>query len=118
MKKIICSLLLLIPLSAFAETCTGNGPVYDDLTCTNRSLADAKKNLNAIYQKIYASTQYKAEFEQSQKAWLNYRDKQCNGYLTAEASQSQGEGPALIVRDCLAELTRQRVDYLKTLLEK
>ncbi|WP_244121696.1 lysozyme inhibitor LprI family protein [Burkholderia gladioli] len=67
---------------------------------------------------VYASTQYKAEFEQSQKAWLNYRDKQCNGYFAAEASQSQGEGPALIVRDCLAELTRQRLDYLKTLLKK
>ncbi|WP_371028065.1 LOG family protein [Paraburkholderia sp. RCC_158] len=28
---------------------------------------------------MYTSTQYKDEFEQSQKAWLNYREKQCNG---------------------------------------
>ncbi|WP_332399300.1 lysozyme inhibitor LprI family protein [Burkholderia ubonensis] len=75
-----------------------------------------KKDLNAIYQKIYASTQYKDELEKSQKAWLNYREKQCNGYIAAEASQSQGAG--LITKDCLVTITKQRVDYLKTLLEK
>ncbi|WP_244129433.1 lysozyme inhibitor LprI family protein [Burkholderia gladioli] len=75
--------------------------------------------LLAIFRVAYTPPRNtRLEFEQSQKAWLNYRDKQCNGYLAAAASQSQGEGPALIVRDCLAELTRQRVDYLKTLLEK
>nr|WP_232438845.1 lysozyme inhibitor LprI family protein [Burkholderia ubonensis] len=54
--------------------------------------------------------------EKSQKAWLNYREKQCNGYIAAEASQSQGAG--LITKDCLVTITKQRVDYLKTLLEK
>ncbi|WP_354168062.1 lysozyme inhibitor LprI family protein [Burkholderia sp. 567] len=77
-----------------------------------------KKELNTIYQKLYSSTQYKNEFEQSQRAWLNYRDKQCNGYIAAEASQSQGAGPGLITKDCLATITKQRVDYLKTLLVK
>lgn len=118
MKKIMSLMLFLLPLSSFAEACIGGGNVYDDLTCANRNLEQSKKELNIIYQKIYSSTQYKNEFEQSQKAWLNYRERQCNGYIAAEASQSQGVGPSLIAKDCLVTITKQRVDYLKTLLEK
>jgi uncharacterized protein YecT (DUF1311 family) len=92
--------------------------VYDDLSCVTHALDKSKKDLNVIYQKIYTSTEYKGEFEQSQKAWLNYREKQCNGYIAAEASQSQGAGSGLITKYCLATITQQRVDYLKTLLEK
>ncbi|WP_175719496.1 lysozyme inhibitor LprI family protein [Burkholderia anthina] len=118
MKMTISLALLLLPLSALADPCVGNGNVYDDLSCVDRSLAQSKQELNAIYRKIHASTQYKDAFEQSQKAWLTYRDKQCNGYIAAEASQAQGEGAGLITRDCLLTITRQRVDYLKTLLAK
>jgi len=118
MRKIICLVILLLPLSSFAKACVSSGNVYDDLSCANQTLDDSKKELNVIYQKIYASTQYKDEFEQSQKAWLNYREKQCNGYIAAEASQSQGAGSGLITKDCLVAITKQRVDYLKTLLEK
>ncbi|MEK7934531.1 lysozyme inhibitor LprI family protein [Burkholderia contaminans] len=118
MKKTICLALLLLPLSARAETCASDGNVHDDLSCVDRALTQSKKDLNLIYRKIYAATQYKNEFEQSQKAWLDYRDRQCNGYIAAEASQSQGEGSGLITRDCLLTITRQRVDYLKTLVGK
>ncbi|RQQ61364.1 MULTISPECIES: lysozyme inhibitor LprI family protein [Burkholderia cepacia complex] len=118
MKKIIFLSLMLLPLSSFADACIGGGNVYSDLSCAERALDKSKKELNSIYQKIYASTQYKDEFEQSQKAWLNYREKQCNGYIAAEASQSQGAGPGLITKDCLVTITKQRVDYLKTLLAK
>ncbi|AXF24037.1 hypothetical protein CUJ89_27220 [Burkholderia pyrrocinia] len=118
MKKVIFFVFLLLPLSSFAEACIGGGNVYDDLSCADRALDTSKKELNSIYQKIYASTQYKDEFDKSQKAWLNYREKQCNGYIAAEASQSQGAGPGLITKDCLVTITKQRVDYLKTLLVK
>ncbi|WP_080485666.1 MULTISPECIES: lysozyme inhibitor LprI family protein [Burkholderia cepacia complex] len=118
MKKIIYLVFLLLPATSFAEACISGMNVYDDLSCTLHALDKSKKDLNAIYQKIYASTQYKDELEKSQKAWLNYREKQCNGYIAAEASQSQGAGPGLITKDCLVTITRQRVDYLKTLLKR
>jgi uncharacterized protein YecT (DUF1311 family) len=118
MKKSIYLVFLLLPLNSHAEACAGNGNVYDDLSCANHNLDKEKKDLNAIYQKIYTSTQFKNEFEQSQKAWLGYREKQCNGYIAAEASQAQGAGADLITKDCLVTITKQRVDYLKTLVEK
>jgi len=118
MRKIIYSVIFLLPLSSLAKPCAGGGNVYDDVSCADRVLDASKKELNAIYQKLHSGTQYKSEFEQSQKAWLNYREKQCNGYVAAEASQSQGAGSGLITKDCLVEITKQRVDYLKTFLEK
>jgi uncharacterized protein YecT (DUF1311 family) len=115
MRKIVFLVFLFIPMSSFAEACIGSGNVYDDLSCINRDLDKSKRDLSAIYQKIYASTEYKGELEQSQNAWLNYREKQCNGYIAAEASQSQGAGSSLITKGCLVAITQQRVDYLKTL---
>ncbi|MCQ0033333.1 DUF1311 domain-containing protein [Burkholderia glumae] len=118
MKKLIILIPLLTPIISFAGEFIGGGNVYNDLACTSRDLVASKKELNEIYRKIYASTQYKDELDRSQKAWLNYREKECNGYVAAEASQSQGAGPGLIVKDCLVTITRQRVDYLKRFLER
>jgi uncharacterized protein YecT (DUF1311 family) len=117
MKKIIVLTISLLPLSAISEICATSGNVYTDLSCVDLALDQSKKDLNAIYQKIYISTQHKDKFEQAQKAWLNYREKQCNGYISSEASQSQGAGAGLITKDCLVEITTQRVEYLKTLLD-
>lgn len=118
MNKIIYSVFLLLLLNSYAEACDDNGNVYDDLSCVDHTLDKEKKDLNAIYQKIYSSTLYKHEFEQSQKAWLNYREKQCHGYIAAEASQSQGAGSVLIMKDCLVAITKQRVAYLTSLIDK
>jgi uncharacterized protein YecT (DUF1311 family) len=117
MKKFIF-LILLLPIRSFTEACVEGGNVYDDLSCANQNLGQLKMDLNIIYQKIYSSTQYKNEFEQSQKAWLNYRERQCNGYIAAGASQAQGAGSDLITKDCLVTITKRRVDYLKTLVDK
>ncbi|WP_084168689.1 lysozyme inhibitor LprI family protein [Paraburkholderia acidipaludis] len=118
MKKLIFLVIFLLPLSSFAKACIESGNVCDDLSCADQNPGRLKKDLNIIYQKIYSSTQYKNEFEQSQKAWLNYRERQCNGYIAAEASQAQGAGSGLITKDCLVTITKQRVEYLKTLVDK
>ncbi|MFP3589057.1 lysozyme inhibitor LprI family protein, partial [Paraburkholderia sp. SIMBA_055] len=62
----------------YARTCADGGNVYDALSCAERALNSSKRDLNAIYGKLYESTQYKEEFQQSQQAWLAYREKQCN----------------------------------------
>ena len=43
------------------DPCVGNGNAHDDLSCVDRSLAESKQALNAIYRKFYASTQYKSD---------------------------------------------------------
>ncbi|WP_157379797.1 hypothetical protein [Burkholderia ubonensis] len=57
MTKIIYFVFLLLPLGSFAEACTSGENAHDDLSCTLRALDKSKKDLNAIYQKIYSSTQ-------------------------------------------------------------
>jgi uncharacterized protein YecT (DUF1311 family) len=68
MKKIIFLLIFLVPMSSFAKACAEGGNVYGDFSCADQNLGQLKKDLNIIYQKIYSSTQYKDEFERSQKA--------------------------------------------------
>lgn len=118
MKKIFFLALLLTPAISFADSCVDGGNVYGDLSCADHNLIKAKRDLNDIYRKIYTSTQHKDELDGSQKAWLNYREKECNGYVAAEASQSQGVGAGLITKECLVAITKQRVDYLKGFLGK
>ncbi|WP_081055237.1 lysozyme inhibitor LprI family protein [Burkholderia vietnamiensis] len=117
-KKAITLVFIALPAIAFADATINNGNVYDDLSRINAELNKSKTELNSTYQKLYLSTRYKNELQQAQEAWLAYRSKQCTGYVAAEAAASQGIGSSLITKECLTTITKQRVDYLKTLLQK
>lgn len=117
-KKTITLAFIALPAIAFADAAINNGNAYDDLSRINAELNKSKTELNSTYQKLYLSTRYKNELQQAQEAWLAYRSKQCTGYVAAEASASQGIGSSLITKECLTTITKQRVDYLKTLLQK
>ncbi|HDR9049743.1 DUF1311 domain-containing protein [Burkholderia vietnamiensis] len=117
-KKAITLAFIALPAIAFADAAINNGNAYDDLSRINAELNKSKTELNSTYQKLYLSTRYKNELQQAQEAWLAYRSKQCTGYVAAEASASQGIGSSLITKECLTTITKQRVDYLKTLLQK
>ena len=117
MKKLLLCSFLLSSAAAFAECNTGN--VYTDIQCTEKSLKADKSALNTVYTKISADldAEGKSELDASQKAWLNYRNKQCNGLLAIYASQAQGAGSKLITLSCEAEKTHERVQELKILIE-
>lgn len=53
--------------------------------------------------------------ETSQKAWLAYRDAQCNGIEGYLGSQAQGAGAALILKSCLSEKLSKRITELKNI---
>ena len=117
MKKLLLCSFLLSSAAAFAQCDTGN--VYSDIKCTEKSLNADKSALNTVYAKISADldAEGRSELEASQKAWLNYRNKQCNGLLAVYASQAQGAGSKLITLSCEAEKTHERVQELKSLIE-
>ncbi|MFB2588295.1 lysozyme inhibitor LprI family protein [Acinetobacter sp. c1-l78] len=95
------------------------GNVYEDLQCYEKQFSQAKVQLNKTYQKLYQqqNTNTQQALEQSQTAWLNYRDKQCNGLMGAIGSEAQGAGSGLIVTSCLAEMTTERSKTLAELLD-
>lgn len=70
-----------------------------------------KKQLNKTYEKLYAQTEAKTALDDAQKAWLNYKEKQCGDFTYADTGASDGQ----IVYDlsCQVNLYKSRINYLQ-----
>lgn len=108
-------LLVLFCGIAHAECKTGN--VYSDIECFKKQLTTDKAKMNKIYNKLASSldSEGKASLENSQKAWLDYRTKQCSGLMGYYGAQAMGAGSHLIILSCEADKTRERLNELKSL---
>lgn len=115
-NKVVILLACLLPASIVLAECN-KGNVYEDIDCLGVQLKKDKKDLNSTYSKLYGSldTDGQLLLESSQKAWLTYREKQCNGILSHFSSQAQGAGSHLIILSCEADKTSQRLAELKEL---
>lgn len=115
MKKILLALSVLSSGFAYADCKTGN--VYSDIDCYEKQLKNDKASMNRIYNKLASNidTEGKAALEGSQKAWLDYRTKQCSGLMGYYGSQAMGAGSHLIILSCEAEKTKERLNELKSL---
>ena len=114
--------LLLLCLSftcpgIYAQCQTAN--VYTDIECYEKQLKTDKYELNKIYNGFYASLdeEGKLVLGESQKAWLAYRDKECNGLAAYFGAESLGAGSRLITLSCVADKTAERIRELKGYLE-
>lgn len=92
MKKLL-SIVLLLPLVAFAE----------------KSPADIDKELNATYQKIMQSkdADFSATVKQSQRIWLKGRNESCAVFLTDRGYDTD------ISDDCITTANEARLNFLK-----
>ena len=117
LKNILLSFGLFSSVSIYAQCQTGN--VYTDISCYEKQLKNDKADLNKIYNGFYASLDEEGKLilGESQQAWLDYRNKECNGLMAYFASESQGAGPYLITLSCEADKTKERIKELKGYLE-
>lgn len=117
MKNMILILGFLGSTSVYAQCQTGN--VYTDIACYEKQLKADKSELNKTYNGLYASLDKDGMLilEESQKAWLAYREKECNGLMAYFGSQAQGAGSHLITLSCVADKTEDRVKELKNYLD-
>lgn len=115
-KIYLSALSLLITSNVFAGEC-GKPNVYEDIECYQAQLKKDKATLNSIYDSLNRGLDLegKKQLELSQKAWLSYRDAQCNGLMGYYGSQSQGAGSALINLSCVSEKVGERIRELRAL---
>jgi len=115
MKKLVLTLSVLFCGLTHAECKTAN--VYSDIECYEKQLKNDKANMNKIYNKLASNldSEGKAMLEGSQKAWLDYRTKQCSGLMGYYGSQALGAGSRLIILSCEANKTKERLNELKSL---
>jgi uncharacterized protein YecT (DUF1311 family) len=91
--------------------------------CSERAFEKADAKLNEAYQAVlkhiranggeapYDSKSWEEALRASQRAWIAYRDAECNGLVPME--WSGGTGTTTAVNGCMSELTEARTKVLK-----
>ncbi len=122
----ILALLLLLPLPAFADTCTDSENQAEMNLCAQKNATAADGKLNDAYKdaidemkQVDASLpadQRGAEqaLRAAQRAWITYRDQTC----AAEAFEYQGGSmQPMILSDCLARVSEDRAEELTSMAQ-
>ena len=119
MKKIIFSGLCLSFGFAVASDDCDTGRVHEDLACIEDAYKLSKSRLNATYNKVLSKMDENdvGKLEGSQKAWLNYRNMQCNSLLGVFYLPSQAGGDKLISTYCELQKTDLRIKELEELMD-
>jgi uncharacterized protein YecT (DUF1311 family) len=121
--------LLLSATPAFAQDkldCNSPKNTAEENQCADQAFQKADKKLNQVWPRIKALAQqhdilddtsdahdYLAIFMAAQRAWLAYRDAHCR---EAGLPMHGGSGEGPLIGGCRAEVTADRVKYLKGFL--
>lgn len=123
LHKHLILLLLILPFSALADydqqyqTCLDASGMINNASvagCAEGVSEAVKKEMNRVYQQLFLKLQESApedaqQLEEAQKAWLIYRNGQCD-------LQGKHVGSPMYYT-CPMQLNIQRVDELKFLLD-
>ena len=104
-----------VPSGPIFGACSDIKNNAEAMSCVKTRRDRAQEDLNALFKRITRnlSDEKLAELREAQKSWVRYRQNQCG----LEASLAGGKaGKTLYYRACEAELTKQRINVLDSLL--
>jgi len=109
-KLLLLAIASTLSFSAWAD-CDDVQSTYEAQKCYSNEVSTLKNQLNKTYAKLYSQTEAKSALDDAQKAWLNYKEKQCGDFTYADAGASDGQ----IVYDlsCQVDLYKSRINYLR-----
>ena len=128
MKKSIILSLCLASASVNAgvayEACSNMpSPIMNSVMCMgdtqealDKVLASTQKNLISLSQNSYPVDS--KEYERIHYTFLDYRDKQCSSFGHSIGHGGTGAGTAMLTDDCKIQLTKQRIDYLRQMIDE
>lgn len=116
---VLFSLLLLLGTSATGQKKKKTGPCVNPQTqyemnqCAKKAFEAADAKLNPAYQRLLAmlDAEEKAQLQEAQRAWLKYRDTNCE--FVADEYKGGSIRP-MILGYCLADVTKRRTTELRT----
>lgn len=116
MKKYLLIALTAMSVNAFADCKNLQDATQTEISeCRNKEITQTKKAIKNLYDQIYEKTSAKTEFEASQKAWLNYRTKQCAFESVIDDSVSMAN--IINNQNCELHINKQRIEQLDGLSE-
>lgn len=104
MKK----LLLLTTLAFCSSTFAGS---FEDMQKLDKEIKNLKSELNFVYKKAYSQTEAKQELDESQKAWLKFKEQQCGDFVVADTQGSPATG--IYDLTCQSILYKHRIAFFK-----
>lgn len=111
MKKILLIACCLVSVSAWAGECNqSNGASYSK--CIENSLKNSQNKLKSILNDEYSRLpeRSKDDFKEAQKAWLKYREAQCNYQLGLNLTASDFATDSQVWEsECIIELNNERI---------
>lgn len=117
MKKSLFLMMLCLPLLAQAVCEKGN--VYEDIDCYEREIAKIKPKMNATYRELVKLNTHNAHksFEQSQKLWLQFIEKDCE-FENTPSTMAQGSGYGLGLLACKHERYTARLKQMQNIVRE
>ena len=114
-------LVLILPLvgttKSFAQTCNDAANQMQMNECAETAFKNADDELNSVYgdvvRRLKADEVAKKLLVATQKAWLRFRDAEC---AFISSASSGGSIYPMIVANCRASITQERVNGLKRYL--
>lgn len=120
MKRILplFSVFFLSPLLSYADGCADNVSSPDKTqSCGKNSYREADKKLNEAYRdtisRLMESAESKKKLITSQRAWIAFRDAECN---FVASSVGEGSAAPMVMQGCMEDLTNKRTDDLNKYL--
>ncbi|HDI4958930.1 TPA: DUF1311 domain-containing protein [Salmonella enterica] len=127
--KLILSLFLFFPfLLQASEECNNIQSSVQVYTCSKKSLEDSDAELNNIYKKVLLNirkeyslhselkTKYINKIKSSQRAWVDFRDKNCEVFSFQIDTETQAYETSM--NSCKNDMTRKRIVELNVILEQ
>jgi uncharacterized protein YecT (DUF1311 family) len=115
---LVLSLAAILPLSAlFAEDCANATSQMALNACADQEFKKSDGELNTLYRQIQARLKADAATTKllvtAQRAWVAYRDAECQFAISGSA---QGSIYPMLVSECRNEMTKRRVADFKNYL--
>lgn len=108
MKKLLITLLFVLPATVFAECSINNGQVeYGN--CLVRENHQSKLRLDEIYNRTYKVTDAKSDLAIAQDLWSRYKLAQCEA-VKSQAGTGSGAGNQYV--QCLTDHNKARIKEL------
>jgi uncharacterized protein YecT (DUF1311 family) len=129
-KSLVIVAFALIAASSTAASqdtykdCTKTAGTQSELTqCAGEDAKRADAELNRVYQQLLLKARGDehaiAKVRASQRAWLSFRDAQLSALFPREDKQAEyGSMYPMCYANFAAEMTRQRTEQLRRMLEK
>lgn len=117
LKPVIAAAILLAALPAMAQQDCPDDSQAGLNQCAGDAYKKADAALNAAYKQVMArlkdSDAAAKSLVAAQRAWIAYRDAECD---FMSSGVEGGSARPMVVAQCLEQLTTQRADDLKALL--